>query len=136
MKNKLPFHFFWDKKAILWSFGIAVFIVCLFSLVFIPEIVNSYKLKQLKGETSGQIISIKENTSMRQGRFGNRNVVESYEIRYQYTVHNHLFNSQSTVLGTHKNQSALKKVKDSEFKKAVKIRYDIEKPSKSMVALE
>ncbi|WP_017733049.1 hypothetical protein [Nafulsella turpanensis] len=136
MKNKLPFYFFWDKKSILWLLGIAFLIISLISFVFIPEMVYSFKLKQLKGETKGQVISIKENTTMRQGRYGNKIVVESYLVNYQYMVNNHLYWGQNTLSGLPKVQYALKKIIDSEFKRTVKVRYDIEKPSKSMIALE
>ena len=136
MKNKLPFYFFWDKKSIFWLIGITFFIVSSISFAFIPEIVHSYKLKQLKGEVSGQIISIKENTTMRQGRYGNKTVVDCYVVRYHYMANNHIYSGQNTLSGTPTVQYALKRITDSEFKKVVKIRYNLQKPSESMVDLE
>lgn len=57
-KLKLPFYFFWDKTAIIWSIGICFLIVGLLSFTFLPEITRAIKLSKLNGETKGQIIFI------------------------------------------------------------------------------
>lgn len=51
-------------------------------------------------------------------------------------VNNQIYSGQNTLSATPKVRYALKRITDSEFKKVVKIRYNLQKPSESMVDLE
>jgi hypothetical protein len=136
MKKKLPFYYFWDLKSVLWSIGVTLVIAGIVVIGFLPEIVRTTRIEDLRGETIGEITTLKENTIIRQGKLGSRVVVDSYEVSYVYNVENMTYNKTEIIRGNAKLIAHLNNIKENIKPKEIKVRYDLKNPSQSLINIE
>lgn len=135
MANKVRFYHLWTFKHISQILlGIVSLIFVFWILYFYPRIINYYKLSKFDSETIGVIVNVKENTVIRQSEYGNKIVLEHYDVDYKYQVKGKEYYKSEIVTGKGMFGYRLKKIFSTE-KKIIEIRFISQNPSKCMIDL-
>lgn len=136
MVKKVKFYHYWDWKTIKISGIIIIGLNVLFwAAIFKEEIIRTYRISQLDQETTGKIIRIEEQTSMSQSRYGNIEIVDHFTVWYTYPVNGLVYTQKNWIDGNKKYARWLRKCKDDPAK-TIKIKYDSQRPKKSLIILE
>lgn len=135
MANKIRFYQTIDSKSIFITVIVILLLASLFymSPYFSPAL-DSYKLSKYDMDTMGELISIDEQIIFRQTRMGSEPMIDNVRITFTYQVGKEVFTSSEIVNGTTDNISNLRKIMNSSGK-VIKIKYQSNNPSKSMVNL-
>ena len=127
MSNKVKFYHLWDWGTI-WISLFATFIIALIfvSIIFYPNLINSYKQLSLDGETFGNISKVEEKGTLKHSRFGSRYNVHSFIVFYSFEVGGICYYTKSIIPSTHKVALTLNEIKASQYNEIVKVRYNKE----------
>lgn len=136
MANKIPWYITWDWKSAVGIVVVLLIIMGLIGLVFIPEIIQKYQATYYHGKVDGYIISVKENTMLREGRYGNRLIIESYKVAYSYKLDEQTYKGSIIIKGTKTNGFYLDKMAKNKFQNPITIKYDLEELEKSVAVLD
>lgn len=136
MANKVPWYTIINWRAIAGAAAIFGLLIGLGAVFLLPQITRTAKLEKYKGESTGNIISVEQKITTRQGHDGNKVVVDRYVVQFTYSVNGKQYEATNSIRGTHKNTYYLNKVAKSNYEMPVLIRYDVENPSRSLIVLE
>lgn len=135
MANKVPWYEMIDWKSILGVIIVIILIAVIMVYKFLPELVRNEKMKNYDGESIGYIISIEENTKLKQYHDGNKLEVDSYTVKYSYMIEGKSFESIDNIKGTDINANFLIKHSEAKFKDPVQIKFDKSNPKNSLIRL-
>ncbi len=135
MANKIRFYQTIDSKSIFMTVIVILLLASLFYMneSFSPAL-DSYKLSKYDMNTVGKLISADEQIIFRQTRMGSEPIIDNVRITFTYQVGKEIFTSSKIVNGTTHNISNLRKIMSSSGR-IIKIKYQSDYPSKSMVDL-
>ncbi len=135
MANKIRFHQTIDSKSIFMTVIVIILLASLFYMneSFSPAL-DSYKLSKYDMNTVGKLISADEQIIFRQTRMGSEPIIDNVRITFTYQVGKEILTSSKIVNGTTHNISNLRKIMSSSGR-IIKIKYQSDYPSKSMVDL-
>lgn len=136
MKTRIRWFHVVDWRSISITVGILAPIALVIAIFFSPQILHSYRLMSYKGETKGNLTTVKENTTQRQTRYGTKIVVESYTITYRYVVNGRPIFSTEVIDGNGKNTFHLRKILENDLTIPVTIKYDANNPKRSIVVFD
>lgn len=136
MKKRVNFYHYWDWRtiAITASVLIGLTIIMMF-FFFHDKMILAYKLARLDAETTGHIIKIEEQESMRQTIYGNIGYIDHYTVWYQYEINGIDYSQNNWIDGNKKNHWLINKIKNSPDH-PIRIKFDSEEPEKSMILLD
>ncbi len=136
MAKKVPWYVVYDWKSVL-GVGLVIIIVAAYLSIYeIPEYIRNRKLNDYSGEVIGTLISINENVGMNQGREGNKEFIESYEVKYKYVLKGVQYEGANRIESSRKNSLQLKKLMGKPEPVSIKVKYDIDNPEKSLIDLD
>jgi hypothetical protein len=136
MTRKVNLFHYWDWKAIGITVAVLIGLTAfLLIIVFKDEMIRSYRLSRLDEETAGKIISIEEQESMRQTKYGNIGVIDHYIVWYDYEINGIIYTQRNWIDGNKKNDWLINKIKTN-TDKTIRIKYDSNTPKKSMIILK
>ncbi len=135
MANKIPWYVTIEWKNVSGIIVTIVIIAVVIFFVFLPRVVQNNKIEKYKGETTGTLTNITENTEMNQGRGGTSIYIGSYSVDYYYTVNGQTYNGTERVKATPKSSTFLNSITKGEPSQLI-IRYDESNAKKSTILVQ
>jgi uncharacterized protein YebE (UPF0316 family) len=135
LARKVPWYVIADWKSIAWVIGVLLILVGLGIFVRLPEIIRNHRTSNYEGTTVGVIRELKENTRLKQGLDGTDFVIESYSVDYYFQLNGVTYNRTDIIPATADNYNRLKKILTGNNNRAVKIKYDLKNPTRSLLIL-
>jgi competence protein ComGC len=115
---------------------ILILITLLLSLNYIPKIVRNNKIKKLKGETSGSVISIESIKTRYQHFNGSHTSFLFYTVKFAYKVNGKSYININNLPNKGIDQKFIDDIWKSNYKKTIKIRYKLTNPEESLIFIE
>lgn len=136
MARKVNFYQYWDWKTIGISVSVLIGLTAFMMIIFFKdEIIQSHRLSQLDAETTGKIIKIEEQESMKQTKYGNIGFIDHYIVWYNYEINGIAYTQRNWINGNKKNNRLIHKIKTNPDK-PIRIKYDSKAPEKSLIILK
>lgn len=135
MANKIPWYVTIDWKTVTGIIGTLAIIAIVIFFVILPNIIQNNRLEKYRGETTGTINNITENTEMDQGHEGTRIYIGSYTVNYDYIVNGETYSSSEKVKATPNAARTLNDITKNKPSQLT-VRYDESDPSKSTILVK
>lgn len=131
--KKTPDWFFWDWKSIRRSVFVFIFLILGLILIFnFSDWKRKFDSKNYTKNTGAYLIDVKPNESISMTDTGNKTIIDSYKVRYKYTVNNAQYISIDIIPNSLENKKLIFKLFHNK-KEKLKIKYDPKQPEKSFV---
>jgi hypothetical protein len=131
--KKTPDWFFWDWKSIRRSVFVFIFLILGLILIFnFSDWKRKFDSKNYTKNTGAYLIDVKPNESISMTDTGNKTIIDSYKVRYKYTVNNAQYVSIDIIPNSLENKKLIFKLFNNK-KEKLKIKYDPKQPEKSFV---
>lgn len=131
--KKTPDWFFWDWKSIRRSVFVFIFLILGLILIFnFSDWKRKFDSKNYIENTEAHLIDVKPNESISMTDTGNKTIIDSYKVRYKYTVNNAQYISIDIIPNSLENKKLIFKLFNNK-KEKLKIKYDPKQPKKSFV---
>ena len=131
--KKTPDWFFWDWKSIRRSVFVFIFLILGLILIFnFSDWKRKFDSKNYTKNTEAHLIDVKPNESISMTDTGNKTIIDSYKVRYKYTVNNAQYISIDIIPNSLENKKLIFKLFHNK-KEKLKIKYDPKQPEKSFV---
>lgn len=131
--KKTPDWFFWDWKSIRRSVFVFIFLILGLILIFnFQDWKRKFDSKNYTKNTGAYLIDVKPNESISMTDTGNKTIIDSYKVRYKYTVNNAQYISIDIIPNSLENKKLIFKLFHNK-KEKLKIKYDPKQPEKSFV---
>lgn len=132
MANKIPWYSTFDWKSVTGGLIVLCGLAILATVIYLPDLVRSNRLKAYKGEVYGYITNVKENLRVTQNDQGNQRKVASFTIDYTFEVNGFTYKSQDNLKATPVNNLKISQTLKLNSGR-IKIRYDQNTPEKSLI---
>ncbi len=128
---------FWDWNSILRTLAFVLFVaVIVFVVMYGGDFYRSEKGKKLDMATIADLVSIKKNYTMSEGRTGNTYSLNSIVVEYKYTIgENSYTEKDAIVLNSPKDIVFVNKLLEADYK-TVPIQYSSKDPAESQISIQ
>ncbi len=135
MANKVPWYVTIDWKNITGIIGVMAILGIVVFFLVLPNLVQNNKLSKYKGETTGTVTLVTENTEIDHGHEGTKIYIGSYTVNYHYQVNGQTYDGREQVKATPNAARILHKITSGESKQLL-VRYDESRPAKSTILID